>query len=542
MSRDAVSVPLAGRESDRPRDEQSNVDQKRTQKGTKKQNAKNKSSKAPANRAVASEPKNPKIAITASNNDDEDKLKPRTVNHKADGNKNDVNRDNSGLPPNDSGNKSTVIVVGFCCIVFTTIAFLLLLYFFMVDVIMTVAPGSSSSARSNTSSSSTFSTVPTVDTVYCNTEYCNREASYIRGLLSNSKGPCDNFYDHVCGRWTSQHPVKGSGAGDVVSVDTMIQDELSKLVLPLLMESQNVDVRVAASLYSACTDDKKKNAALHQMQELYKLWKIGQWPRHEHANALDVWTFAGQLVRDMGLDALVRVSVAPSSRAPLNTTAELNKPRFIFSCNDASRQSVTRLFRMALTDVASEISQSDHTSLVDEVMTAFVRLGSAPLLPAVADTDLSTSYVAKLTNLDPGYRVFLTAAFHRARFFDDVDTEVVVRSSDYVRHFLPTAVRELRPRAMLNYLGFLVLVQVAPFLPDKLRSLRQLFAKNARGRTVDDAGDTASLCLTAVERVLPACFGRILAERFKVLFIILTFLNNVFAGQMTVDAAISLST
>ncbi|KAL1444775.1 hypothetical protein MTO96_045412 [Rhipicephalus appendiculatus] len=277
-----------------------------------------------------------------------------------------------------------------------------------------------------------------------------------------------------------------------------------------------------ASLYSACCDRGKKNAAMDEIKGMYNRWKIGEWPRREDVNISDVWTFGGQLVRDMGLDALVSASIIQDPRSYLNAATLLEKPRFIFSCSDASRQSVTRLFRNALTEVASQVP----TSLLDEVITAFVRFGSAPPSPSVPDTDLSTTYATKLANLDAGYRDFLSVAFNGTRSFDDVNAEVVVRSSDYVRHFLPTAVRELRPRATVNYLGFLVLVQVAPFLPDKLRSLRQLFVKYARGRTVDDADDTEALCLMAVERVLPACFGRVLTENLKVPFIFI--LNSTF--------------
>ncbi|KAH7944132.1 hypothetical protein HPB52_016399 [Rhipicephalus sanguineus] len=293
-----------------------------------------------------------------------------------------------------------------------------------MNVAPSLSPTCSTVAQPPTSVtfSTSTPTVPGADTVYCETEFCNREGSYIRGLLSKNKGPCDNFYDHVCDIWTSQHPVKGSGAGDVVSTDTLIQDDLSKIVKPLLTAPKSDDVRLAASLYSACCDRGKKNAAMDEIKALYKRWKIGEWPRGGDVNISDVWTFGGQLVRDMGLDALVSASIIQDPRSYLNAATLLDKPRFIFSCSDASRQSVTRLLRIALTDVASQVS----TSLLDEVITAFVRFGSAPLPPSVPDTDLSTPYATKLANLDPGYRDFLSVAFNGTRSFDDVNTEVVV--------------------------------------------------------------------------------------------------------------------
>ncbi|XP_077548516.1 membrane metallo-endopeptidase-like 1 [Haemaphysalis longicornis] len=404
-----------------------------------------------------------------------------------------------------------MISASFCLLL---LALLLILVSFIIITKATSSPTESQPSSTIPSTTATQSG-QAGDIVYCDSDYCNREADYLSSLLSASKKTCDNFYEHVCEAWTKAHTVKGTGAGGGISTDTLIQDALTRDLAPLLDISNRKDVQLAASLRRACADRNKANTGLDRVQDLYKGWKIGQWPRTQEAGVADVWTYAGQLVRDLGLEALVRVSLVrnPRGSAAEATLAELNKPRFIFSCNDASRQSVTRTFRMALRDLAAEISQSAGDALLDEVMAAFVRLGSTPLVPAMPDTDATAAYVAKLSDLDPGYRNLLGAAFDRVDSFDSAEATVVVRSSDYVRHFLATAMRELRPRATLNYLGFLVLVQLAPFLPDKFASLRQLFAKSVRGRTFEDVSDTQLLCLMAVERVLPACFSRILSEQ-----------------------------
>ncbi|KAK8781806.1 hypothetical protein V5799_016853, partial [Amblyomma americanum] len=395
-----------------------------------------------------------------------------------------------------------MIIAGFLFI--ALVAFLYLLYVLLdLEILVTSNPEATVPPSTETKAPE-----PGENITYCNSEFCSLEASYLKSLLSTKKGPCDNFYDYVCETWVTNRPVKGSGTGDVVSTDTLIQDRVLEHFESLLSMTNDTQVDVARALYSACLDRDQANKALAEVRDFYKKWQIGQWPREKTANASDVWIFAGQLVRDIGLDALVKVSVVPNPGGPPETIAELDKPRFIFSCKDASRQSVTRLFRMTLRDVASEISQ--RADLLEEVMTVFTRLGSAPLLPAVPDTDLSAVYVARLTNLDHGYRRFLGAVLSaNVSYFDDIDATVVVKSSDYVRHYVATAVRELPARATLNYLGFLVLVKLAPFLPEKFRSLRQLFAKNTLGRTIDDAPGSTSLCLVAVDRVLPACFARL---------------------------------
>ncbi|KAL3254761.1 hypothetical protein MRX96_017509 [Rhipicephalus microplus] len=60
----------------------------------------------------------------------------------------------------------------------------------------------------------------------------------------------------------------------------------------------------------------------------------------------------------------------------------------------------------------------------------------------------------------------------------------------------------------MNYLGFLVFINLAPFFLDRHRLLSQLFGKSILGRTLPDVSNTGRLCLVAVERVLPGCFAK----------------------------------
>ncbi|KAH9382209.1 hypothetical protein HPB48_010426 [Haemaphysalis longicornis] len=61
---------------------------------------------------------------------------------------------------------------------------------------------------------------------------------------------------------------------------------------------------------------------------------------------------------------------------------------------------------------------------------------------------------------------------------------------------------------VLNYMGFLVLVHIAPFLPEELRRLRDLFSISVLGRTTGEIKDRSLLCARLVERTLPYCFTK----------------------------------
>uniref|UniRef100_A0A147BJ14 Uncharacterized protein n=1 Tax=Ixodes ricinus TaxID=34613 RepID=A0A147BJ14_IXORI len=81
-------------------------------------------------------------------------------------------------------------------------------------------------------------------------------------------------------------------------------------------------------------------------------------------------------------------------------------------------------------------------------------------------------------------------------------------SPAYIQTQLPSLLNKLQPRALLNYMGLMALIQVAPFLSERLTDLRELFAKSFIGRTVANAADSSLLCIYSVEKLLPGCFSK----------------------------------
>ncbi|KAH9370867.1 hypothetical protein HPB48_004070 [Haemaphysalis longicornis] len=295
--------------------------------------------------------------------------------------------------------------------------------------------------------------------IYCSSDFCNREADYIKSLLgTQGKKPCDNFYEYVCGAWPQAHPLVGPpGAGAAISSDTIIQDRLGSKLASLFPSNNADDVGVAAALYDACSDRNKAASTSNDMKEVFRQWKIRQWPQNAKATANDVWMFAAEL-------------------APMD-------------------------------------------QVLEEVMHVFIRLSSSPLEPSSAEIDglrfaglLASAF--KLSELDPVVKDFLDVVFDHTTTFSPA-TEVVLRPSSYVRDFLGTAMKELSPRALMNYLGFLVVVHFAAFLPEGQANLRQLFAKSLRGRTIPDVSNSSAVCAMAVERALPACFSKMSAAIFR---------------------------
>ncbi|CAN7988100.1 unnamed protein product, partial [Ixodes hexagonus] len=88
-------------------------------------------------------------------------------------------------------------------------------------------------------------------------------------------------------------------------------------------------------------------------------------------------------------------------------------------------------------------------------------------------------------------------------------------SPSYIRTHLPSVLRRLEPRALLNYLGLMALIRMAPFLSETLTNLRALFAKSVIGRSVVDPADSSLLCIYSVEKLLPGCFNKAAAALLR---------------------------
>ncbi|KAH7961756.1 hypothetical protein HPB52_011925 [Rhipicephalus sanguineus] len=339
-------------------------------------------------------------------------------------------------------------------------------------------------------------------------------------LGASGKSACENFYEYVCGSWAQAHSLYStSGAGASISSDTIIQERLDKELASLLGSSNADDLRVAAALYQACMDRKKADAATNDVKELFKTWKIREWPRDSNGTMKEAWNFAGELVRDLGLSVILDAVLAVGSQYSDHVIVELREPTRIFSCSGPSRPAVMSLFRAALREVVEEFTQAPKAEILEEITHAFTRLGSSFACSSVVDfggtkfTEPSAAAV-KLSELDADITHFLTTTFNGATKFEPT-TLVVLRQPMYLLDKLALVIRALSSRALMNYMGFLALAHLSAFLPERHVHLRQLFAKEMRGRILPDVSNSTAICAMAVEHILPACFNKLSSAVFR---------------------------
>lgn len=352
-------------------------------------------------------------------------------------------------------------------------------------------------------------TAKPLEAYYCTSGYCRREGHYINAIRSATTSPCDDFYDHVCATWVSQHPAHSTSTGSIISQDTMIQIALSRHLLDVFkVVKGRPDVGVAADLHSDCVDRIASiPPAADSLASLFSKWSIVSWPRGDavHGGEEAVWRFAAELARDLDLATIAQVGVSVNPNNLDETVVTLEKPRFLLSEVDRERSDAAELFKQAVGEVVGKLKASVASDFAQRLFA--VRSRFAAVRPSsYSDED---ELVVRFGTLSEGLQEFLNVLLSNVPTSLPSEANVVLRSPQYFQRDVDAVLRSFPHEDTVNYFGFLVIVHLAPFLSHDMRSLRNLFADSVLGHTVGDvAVDTPLLCAWLVDRALPDCIAK----------------------------------
>ncbi|KAH6934821.1 hypothetical protein HPB50_001136 [Hyalomma asiaticum] len=349
---------------------------------------------------------------------------------------------------------------------------------------------------------------------YCDTFFCSREARYVESVVASNQRPCVSFYEHVCDKWLRQQPKRPAESEPPLSRDSILQSSLARQLLSLVQHSSEPDMRTAAKLYSSCAVGRLGNVTYEDntaLQTMFERWEIRSWPRTDNENLshLSVWRFAAELARDLDLATLFIVSVGVDPNDMGATILELDSLRSLFNDGDKEFEPDADVHRSAVQDAMTLVNATTLIN-VDDFTNRLVKvsgiLRSATLYSAAEDFA-----VMNLSELGEGVRHFIETLL--ANVPGDVQystMKVTAKSPSYVRAGLHNALLSVPPVDALNYMGFLVLVRLAPFLPEHLEALRELFGKVVVSHIAADVPHIDRMCLWLVDHSLPGCFSKAL--------------------------------
>ncbi|XP_049276073.1 neprilysin [Rhipicephalus sanguineus] len=341
------------------------------------------------------------------------------------------------------------------------------------------------------------SVAPRSNVYICSTDYCVKEGEHVAGLLSRDVSPCDNFYRYVCRHWERIMHNPAMGIGVATSVDTLLQDSMHTKVLEYILDSSHDDVIEAKRLYESCVSS-HTSSSITELRHIFSMWPpLGQWPADSKVTVseFDAWSVAARLSREFGLAALLGVEAALDKTFGKHVI-ELQLPQPLFFRDDEQHKDIVSMFRGAITESA-QLTQSSGMIyvLMSDVMAVFKSVAKRrPMFPGL-EVRLVT-----VNNLESGVRNFLTVVFEGTL---ESNVTVQYRNPTYFEHELNGLFREVGPRAVMNYLGFRLLVRLAPFLP-KTTNLLRLHSIESLGRVLSPMTKWV-LCLRAVASVLPVC-------------------------------------
>ncbi|KAH6943888.1 hypothetical protein HPB50_000403 [Hyalomma asiaticum] len=138
---------------------------------------------------------------------------------------------------------------------------------------------------------------------------CFNYAEELLASLDRSVDPCDNLYEHVCGRWDRVHPVMSSGQF------SLLQGRISAFMFKLLERPPGSlkpdSVRKSVIAYQACRkvhDEQRDDFKV--LFDVFKKFQVG-WPSLTLPSDFDVMDFLLGIPLDYGLPTPFLLTLQP---------------------------------------------------------------------------------------------------------------------------------------------------------------------------------------------------------------------------------------
>lgn len=327
----------------------------------------------------------------------------------------------------------------------------------------------------------------------CSSSACLAEGSYVSHQLNWNVNPCESMYEFVC----SNSPTK--------PVDELLLSDMETSLLRKLRGASaaaSPAMKLVQDLWKECLDqDTRNRLGWGPLKHMFKATSLADWPYQQFATQGEpaVWQAAARALRYFGLPTLVLLEPSEHPLLGRSPVLALDKPVLLMRPgNDSSGYYEAVSF--ALSSVARK-SAAKHSVALD--LTNFARQLASVVRSPSASGDLGRD--AKLEHLRsvPRYRSLLAGFLQNDSLVND-DTELLLRAPEYAIR-LGYLLDDTAPHVVLNYIGFRLLVHVSPFLPE---SLRKLVPLRARQLGLGDRGPGHLVCLRAVEHALPTVFYR----------------------------------
>lgn len=296
----------------------------------------------------------------------------------------------------------------------------------------------------------------------------------LRGL-----SPCHDFYSSACFKPTAR-----------IATDVAVVRHLEDV----LLQQHDSPLR---TLWEECVNASQRPDAWAQFRQLLATVSLEGWPFSRTAPARPpaaVWEAAAHLLRLLNLPALASLSVWDHPEHQGKFIVTLEPPSLLINSSAASHNWSVLWHTRAAGAVLSAFGLEDSDAAPE--VTALERHLAQLAEPPRTGSSGRVERMAALFR----FRHFVAQSLHRLVHVTD-STEIWLREPSFVQGLL-LLLDESSSRVPLNYLGFRVLVRVAPFLPAVPGDVGSLLALHlAHGRALEL--DTAHACLRLAAQAQP---------------------------------------
>lgn len=330
----------------------------------------------------------------------------------------------------------------------------------------------------------------------CLSRFCLAHSSYLKGYLDWAADPCADFYAFVCHRRR-----QSSDAQLVARTERSLLEAMRGGRAPPLLEQCWKGSQVAQR---------------RQLRELLEEVGLGGWPFHNNRGRVDVWRVTAALSRDIGLDALLAIETLQPQSPPSTLLVAVGEPDLLIGRHRERR--LPRWYTDAVVAAFRIVGDSTETNASAGVREFSEKL--AEVSSSRGEEDFAASRFRLATVASYGaYKPLLSLVLRGLVTVRD-KTRLLVKSDRYLRA-LRSVLQMTRSSDVLNYLGFRLIVHVAPLLGDDFRELWDLRLRQLAGGTAPRPAGWPRWrrCLRQLEPLLQdrymATFGHLLDAKLE---------------------------
>uniref|UniRef100_A0A131YWW6 Endothelin-converting enzyme n=1 Tax=Rhipicephalus appendiculatus TaxID=34631 RepID=A0A131YWW6_RHIAP len=353
--------------------------------------------------------------------------------------------------------------------------------------------------------------VPPGDYYVCTTDYCEAEGTFVSSVLSETTKPCDDFYDHVCNKFQAEHTVNLQNA-DIISTDTLLFRAMEDSMKSIITGRQPGTDKLY-NLYNGCRDTSSKSSGNtnKEFNSIKDDAGLSGWPYADSSDASDydgVWTAAAKMCRLLGVHALAKLTVEPDPEEVDKFVVALDEPDVFLRKSDVHLNKMVNWYTEAVTTSLKEGAKiagvADASNHASSVVTFAKNLVKSLSLPdkTIMGTD---RYMTKMSKEIPMKMqkyvgIVVDMGNHPSSMRDN--SRILLKSPTFINKTLGDLVQNQPSYVVLNYLGFRMMVELSPYLPDSVSVLRNVWYTQFTGIYKPNV-ERWRACLHSIDRAVP---------------------------------------